>query len=70
MSVTKRAKITALGTYVPPRVLTNQELEKMVDTTTEWILERTGIHERHLVEPGIAEMCIRDRSWGKTFPLR
>jgi len=54
LSVTKRAKITALGTYVPPRVLTNQELEKMVDTTTEWILERTGIHERHLVEPGIA----------------
>ncbi len=54
MNVTKRAKITALGTYVPPRVLTNQELEKMVDTTTEWILERTGIHERHLVEPGIA----------------
>jgi len=54
LNVTKRAKITALGTYVPPRVLTNQELEKMVDTTTEWILERTGIHERHLVEPGIA----------------
>ncbi len=54
MNVTKRARIAALGTYVPPRVLTNQELEKMVDTTTEWILERTGIHERHLVEPGIA----------------
>ncbi|MGA2919784.1 MAG: beta-ketoacyl-ACP synthase III [Candidatus Sulfotelmatobacter sp.] len=54
MNVTKRAKITALGTYVPPRVLTNKELEKMVDTTTEWILERTGIHERHLVEPGVA----------------
>ncbi|MFZ0310708.1 MAG: beta-ketoacyl-ACP synthase III [Candidatus Sulfotelmatobacter sp.] len=54
LSVTKRAKITALGTYVPPRILTNQELEKMVDTTTEWILERTGIHERHLVAPGVA----------------
>ncbi|MGC2540669.1 MAG: beta-ketoacyl-ACP synthase III [Candidatus Sulfotelmatobacter sp.] len=54
MNVTKRAKISALGSYVPPRVLTNQELEKMVNTTTEWILERTGIHERHLVEPGVA----------------
>jgi len=54
LSVTKRAKITALGTYVPPRILTNRELEKMVDTTAEWILERTGIHERHLVAPGVA----------------
>ncbi len=54
MNVVKRAKITALGTYVPPRVLTNQDLEKMVDTTEQWILERTGIRERHLVEPGIA----------------
>jgi len=49
-----RAKITALGSYVPPRVLTNSELEKMVDTTNEWILERTGIRERHLVDPGMA----------------
>jgi 3-oxoacyl-[acyl-carrier-protein] synthase-3 len=50
----RRAKITALGTYVPPRILTNQDLEKMVDTTNEWILERTGIHERHLVDKGVA----------------
>ena len=49
-----RAKITALGTYVPPRVLTNFDLEKMVDTTNEWILERTGIRERHLVDKGVA----------------
>jgi len=49
-----RAKITALGTYVPPRVLTNQDLEKMVDTTDQWILERTGIRERHLAEKGVA----------------
>jgi 3-oxoacyl-[acyl-carrier-protein] synthase-3 len=49
-----RAKITALGTYVPPRVLTNQDLEKMVETTDQWILERTGIRERHLVDKGIA----------------
>jgi 3-oxoacyl-[acyl-carrier-protein] synthase-3 len=49
-----RAKISALGTFVPPRVLDNFELEKMVDTTNEWILERTGIRERHLVDKGIA----------------
>jgi 3-oxoacyl-[acyl-carrier-protein] synthase-3 len=49
-----RAKITALGTYVPPRVLSNKDLETMVSTTNEWILERTGIRERHLVDPGVA----------------
>jgi 3-oxoacyl-[acyl-carrier-protein] synthase-3 len=49
-----RAKISALGTFVPPRVLDNFELEKMVDTTNQWILERTGIRERHLVDKGVA----------------
>jgi len=49
-----RAKISALGTYVPPRLLTNADLEKMVDTTNEWIMERVGIRERHLVDKGIA----------------
>jgi len=49
-----RVKISALGTYVPPRVLTNSDLEKMVETSDQWILERTGIRERHLVEPGVA----------------
>ena len=49
-----RAKISALGTYVPPRVLTNKDLETMVETTDQWILERTGIRERHLVDKGVA----------------
>jgi len=49
-----RAKISALGTYVPPRLLTNADLEKMVETTDQWILERTGIRERHLVDKGVA----------------
>src|SRR5215207_8178162 len=48
----RRAKITALGRYVPPRVVTNHDLAKMVDTNHDWIVERTGIHERHWVEPG------------------
>jgi len=49
-----RVKISALGTYVPPRLLTNADLEKMVDTNDEWILQRTGIRERHLVGKGVA----------------
>jgi 3-oxoacyl-[acyl-carrier-protein] synthase-3 len=49
-----RAKITALGAYVPPKELTNADLEKMVDTSNEWILERTGIHKRHIVDEGVA----------------
>jgi 3-oxoacyl-[acyl-carrier-protein] synthase-3 len=48
------AKITALGTYVPPRVMTNTDFEKIVDTSDEWIRTRTGIRERHIVEPGVA----------------
>jgi len=49
-----RAKISALGTYVPPRLLTNADLEKMVDTTDQWIFDRTGIRQRHLVDKGVA----------------
>jgi 3-oxoacyl-[acyl-carrier-protein] synthase-3 len=49
-----RAKISALGTYVPPRILSNKDLETMVDTTDQWIMERTGIRERHLVDKGVA----------------
>jgi 3-oxoacyl-[acyl-carrier-protein] synthase-3 len=50
----RRVKIAGLSTYVPPRVLTNDDLEKLVDTNNEWILQRTGIRERHIVEPGVA----------------
>ena len=46
--------IKSLATYVPPRVLTNADLEKMVETSDEWILQRTGIRERHIVDPGVA----------------
>src|SRR5947209_7945203 len=47
-------KISALGTYVPPRLLTNQDLEKLVETTDEWITQRVGIKTRHIVDPGVA----------------
>ncbi len=49
-----RAKVSALGTYVPPRLLTNADLEKMVETSDQWILERTGIRQRHIVDKGVA----------------
>ncbi len=47
-------KISGLATYVPPRLLTNKDLEKMVATSDEWILQRTGIRQRHIVDPGVA----------------
>jgi 3-oxoacyl-[acyl-carrier-protein] synthase-3 len=47
-------KISGLATYVPPKVLSNADLEKLVDTSNEWILQRTGIRERHIVDPGVA----------------
>ena len=49
-----QAAITAVGGYVPKDILTNFDLEKMVDTTDEWIRARTGIHERHILEKGKA----------------
>ena len=54
MSPPVRAKISALGTYVPPRLLTNADLEKLVETDNQWILERTGIRERHIADKGVA----------------
>jgi 3-oxoacyl-[acyl-carrier-protein] synthase-3 len=49
-----KAKITALGCYTPPGVLTNQDLEKLVETNDQWIMERVGIRERHIADPGMA----------------
>ena len=49
-----RAKISALATYVPPRILSNSDLEKMVETSDEWITSRTGVRERHIVDKGTA----------------
>ncbi|MEY2412234.1 MAG: 3-oxoacyl-[acyl-carrier-protein] synthase [Acidobacteriaceae bacterium] len=54
MTQLRRAKISALGTYVPPRLLTNADLEKMVETSDSWIMDRTGIRQRHVVDKGVA----------------
>jgi 3-oxoacyl-[acyl-carrier-protein] synthase-3 len=48
----RRAAITAVSHYVPEKVLTNHDLEKMVDTNDDWIRTRTGIHERHILDKG------------------
>jgi 3-oxoacyl-[acyl-carrier-protein] synthase-3 len=50
----RRARIVGVGHYVPPRVVTNHELEKYMETSDEWIRERTGIVERRWVEPDVA----------------
>ena len=54
-----KATITATAKYLPQKTLSNQELEKMVDTSNEWILSRTGIENRHIVSDGEAtsDMC-------------
>lgn len=71
----RRAKISSLGTYVPPRVLTNADLEKMVDTSDEWITTRVGIRERHILEKGMgtsdmaveaARVCLEKRGLAPT----
>ncbi len=49
----RRTIITGLGYYVPPRVVTNFDLEKRMNTSDEWIRQRSGIIERHHVEPGV-----------------
>jgi 3-oxoacyl-[acyl-carrier-protein] synthase-3 len=58
--VGRRAKITALGTYVPPDLITNKDLEKLVETNDQWIVERTGIRERHVLAKGlgVSDMCV------------
>ncbi len=55
-----RAAITAVGGYVPDKIVTNKDLEKLVDTTDEWILSRTGIKERRKMEDGTAtsDICV------------
>jgi 3-oxoacyl-[acyl-carrier-protein] synthase-3 len=50
----RHVKISGLSTYVPPKVLSNADLEKLVDTSDEWILQRTGIRERHIADAGVA----------------
>ena len=45
-----RSRFTGVGSYVPPRVITNDDLSKVLDTSDEWIVQRTGIRRRHWVD--------------------
>lgn len=49
-----KAKISSVGCYVPPNVLTNDDLSRMVETNDKWIVERTGIRERHIADKTVA----------------
>ena len=55
-----RARITGTGSYVPEKVLTNQDFEKYLDTTDEWIVARTGIRERHIAaeSENTSDLCV------------
>jgi len=48
------AKITGVAGFVPPRVMTNEDFAKIIETNDKWIRERTGIRERHVADPGVA----------------
>jgi 3-oxoacyl-[acyl-carrier-protein] synthase-3 len=65
-----RAKITAFGAYVPPQVLTNKDLEKLVDTSDQWIMERTGIRERHVLAEGLGVSDICTEAAKKCLAMR
>ncbi len=56
----KGARVTAIGTYVPEKKLTNFELEQMVETNNEWIVQRTGIQERRISRPDefTSDLCV------------
>ena len=65
-----RVKISALGCYVPERVLTNHDLEKMVETSNQWILERTGISERHIADAAVATSDLAVAAARRALELR
>lgn len=56
-----RAQITAVGSYVPEKILTNEDLERMVDTNNEWIIKRTGIKERRIASEHeyTSDICVK-----------
>ncbi|MBM7583662.1 3-oxoacyl-[acyl-carrier-protein] synthase-3 [Bacillus pakistanensis] len=56
-----KARITAIGSYVPEKILTNQDLEKMVETNNEWIVKRTGIKERRITDKAefTSDLCVK-----------
>src|SRR5450755_5142525 len=70
MSKRIAAKITGVAGYLPPRVVTNADIEKMVDTTDEWIRTRTGIRERRYAEPGVASSHLGTEAAKKLLAMK
>jgi 3-oxoacyl-[acyl-carrier-protein] synthase-3 len=70
MSQRIAAKITGVAGYLPPRVVTNADIEKMVDTTDEWIRTRTGIRERRYAEPGVASSHLGTEAAKKLLAMK
>src|SRR5271168_700133 len=64
------AKITGVAGYLPPRVVTNADLEKLVDTNDEWIRSRTGIRERHYADPGVASSHLGTEAAKKLLAMK
>lgn len=62
MQQTRRASITGIGSYLPSKILTNYDLEKLVETSNDWIIQRTGIKERHIVENGVITSDLATRA--------
>ncbi|MCR8998241.1 ketoacyl-ACP synthase III, partial [Brevibacillus laterosporus] len=60
-ALSSKARITAIGSYVPDTRLTNFDLEKLVETSDEWIVRRTGMRERRIAEPNqfTSDLCLR-----------
>ena len=67
MTNKKLVGITGLGMYVPKKVLTNQDLEKMVDTSDEWITSRTGIEKRRIAQPGTPSSALAAKAAKKAL---
>ena len=64
------AKITAVAGYAPPRVVTNLDLEKKVNTNDEWIRTRTGMRERHYADPGVGSSHLGTEAARKVLAAR
>ncbi|SMC67244.1 beta-ketoacyl-ACP synthase III [Sporomusa malonica] len=62
MNNTKAVGIIGIGTYMPEKIMTNKDLESIVETSDEWIVERTGIRERRIAEPGMATSDLASRA--------
>lgn len=60
-NLSSKARIAAFGAYVPEQILTNERLEQLVDTSDAWIVQRTGIRERHVAADDVfaSDLCIR-----------